>query len=270
MDDMEQVQSAVESAWTEEESPVQETEAEAAPPADQPEGEQKETQAQPAAEEQQADQPELFTIKNRDETRQVTREQLVAMAQKGLDYDTVREERDQLRQYRQDADPALELVRSYAQRNGMTVGDYLDYCRKQELVAGGMTEQAASERVNLEKERADLNRQRAEIEAHQQRQTSVLQRAKEQSQARQKDIESFYRAYPNVDPKSIPPEVWASVRSGETLTNAYTMHENRRLKAELAAEQKNKKNAAATPGSLGGETADSKASLIAKYWDEAD
>ena len=134
MDDMEQVQSAVESAWTEEESPVQETEAEAAPPADQPEGEQKETQAQPAAEEQQADQPELFTIKNRDETRQVTREQLVAMAQKGWDYDTVREERDQLRQYRQDADPALELVRSYAQRNGMTVGDYLDYCQNRSLL----------------------------------------------------------------------------------------------------------------------------------------
>lgn len=57
--------------------------------------------------EKQADQPELFTLKNRDETRQVTRQELIAMAQKGWDYDKVRQERDQLRQYRQ----AMEQIR---------------------------------------------------------------------------------------------------------------------------------------------------------------
>lgn len=63
----------------------------------------------PAQEEQKtADQPELFTLKNRDETRQVTREELIAMAQKGWDYDNVRQERDQLRQYRQ----AMEQVKT--------------------------------------------------------------------------------------------------------------------------------------------------------------
>ena len=63
---------------------------------------------EPAQEEQgQADQPELFTLKNRDEIRQVTREELIAMAQKGWDYDNVRQERDQLRQYRQ----AVEQVK---------------------------------------------------------------------------------------------------------------------------------------------------------------
>lgn len=58
--------------------------------------------------EKQADQPELFTLKNRDETRQVTRQELIAMAQKGWDYDHVRQERDQLRQYRQ----VMEQVRA--------------------------------------------------------------------------------------------------------------------------------------------------------------
>lgn len=58
--------------------------------------------------EKQADAPELFTLKNRDETRQVNRQELIAMAQKGWDYDRVRQERDQLRQYRQ----AMEQVRA--------------------------------------------------------------------------------------------------------------------------------------------------------------
>ncbi len=53
--------------------------------------------------EQTRSQPEeeRFTLKNRDETRTVNREELIAMAQKGWDYDNVRRERDQLRQYRQ-------------------------------------------------------------------------------------------------------------------------------------------------------------------------
>ena len=151
-----------------------------------------------------------------------------------------------------EADPALELVKSYAQRNGMSVGDYLDYCRKQELIATGMNEQDAAARVSMEKERADLARQRAEIQAYQDQQNSVLKHAQQQAQARKQDIEAFYQSYPGVDPKSIPPEVWGAVRGGDTLTNAYTRWENKRLQAELAAERQNKANRDKTPGSLGG------------------
>lgn len=241
------------------------------PTADQPSGDGQDAQAPDAqGEHATADQPELFTLRNREEVRQVTREELTALAQKGWDYDTVREERDQLRQYRQEADPALELVKSYAQRNHMSVPEYLDYCRRQELMAGGMSEQAAAERIGLDKERAELDRKQAEFDSFQQQQNAIRQKAEEAQQARQMDIQAFYQAYPGVDPKSIPQEVWSAVREGQSLTNAYTMHENRRLQAELAAERQNKHNSAASPGSLGGEGADSKASLIDQYWDEAE
>lgn len=205
-------------------------------------------QEEPAAE----NTPQLFTIKNRDETRQVTSEELVAMAQKGWDYDKVREERDQLRQLRDEATPALELVKSYAQRNGMSVGDYLDYCRKQELIAGGMTEQNADQALQIEKDRAALNEQQKQIQAQQQEQNSVLERAKQAQAARQKDIEDFFREYPKVDPKSIPQDVWNAVRQGSSLVNAYTKYENNRLQAEIAALRQNEKNRASAPGSLSG------------------
>lgn len=280
MDTNNELLSNVDAAWTGDEpladQPV-ETPAPAPadqpgePPADQPAGDGQDAQAPDAQGGQaQADQPELFTLRNREEVRQVTREEITALAQKGWDYDTVRQERDQLRQYRQEAGPALELVKSYAQRNHMSVPEYLDYCRKQELMSGGMSEQGAAERLTLEKERSDLDRQRSELDERQRQQDNQRRQAEEQAQARQRDIQAFYRAYPGVDPKTIPQAVWDAVREGQSLTNAYTMHENRRLQAELVAERQNKHNSAASPGSLGGEGADSKASLIAQYWDEAE
>lgn len=237
--------------------------AESEPAADQPKDDPTAQQAdQPAA-------PELFTLKNRDETRQVTRDEMIAMAQKGWDYDAVRAERDQLRQYRDEANPALELVKGYAQRNNMTVADYLDFCRKQELMREGMTEQDAAAKVGMEKERAALDARQAEIQAEEQRRNSAQRQAQEAVQARQRDIAQFCSVYPGVDPKTIPNEVWVAVKNGDTLTNAYTMYENKRLAAELAAERQNKANQANTPGSLGGNSA-AEMDEIDRLWAEGD
>lgn len=253
---MEGMETAIDSEWNEgaqtaapAQEPVETTQEER--PADQPEQTDGQQEQQTGADQRQ----ELFTLKNRDQTRQVTREELVAMAQKGWDYDTVRAERDQLRQYRDEADPALELVKGYAQRNNMSVAEYLDFCRKQELMAGGMTEQAAAETLGMEKQRAELDRRQAELDAYQAQQNSIAERARAQAENRRRDIESFFAAYPGVSPESIPNEVWAAVRNGEDLTGAYTRYENRRLTAELEAERQNKRNQASAPGSLGGTSA---------------
>ena len=171
----------IDSAWNDEGNDVTEPAPEAST-ADQPELEARQEPTTPAKEEPAtADQPELFTIKNRDETRQVTREELVAMAQKGWDYDKVREERDQLRQYRSETDPAMELIRRYAQRSNMSVSDYLDYCRKQELMASGMTEKDAAQKVSFDKERAELDRQKQQLDAERQQADSMRRKAAEQA-----------------------------------------------------------------------------------------
>lgn len=237
------------------------------PAADQPKQE-----TPPTQEGQQADPPatpELFTLKNRDETRQVTRDELVAMAQKGWDYDTVRAERDQLRQYKQEADPAFEVIKGYAQRNNMTVPDYLDFCRKQELMRGGLDEKAADQTLQMEKRKADLDAQEARINADKLQRDSLLQQAKARQEAQQKDMNAFLRAYPDVKAESIPQEVWAQVAQGDSLVNAYTMHENKRLTAELAAERQNKANQARTPGSLGGNSG-AEMDEIDRLWSEDD
>ncbi len=267
-ENMEVMDSAIDSEWDEPAAEPETPGVEA--PADQQELPQAQAAQDPPQQEQpKADPPELFTLKNRDETRQVTREELVAMAQKGWDYDNVRQERDQLRQYRQEADPALALVKAYAERSGMDVAAYLDFCRKQELMAGGMTEEAAKEKVSMEKERAAIDAQRAELRAQQEQRDAAARQQQERARARRKDIEAFFTAYPGVDPKAIPQEVWGAVQKGDTLTNAYTMYENRRLSAELAAERQNKANQAKAPGSLGGNSV-TEADEIDRLWAEDD
>ena len=152
----------------------------------------------------------------------------------------------------------------------LNVGDYLDFVRKQELINGGMNEQAAAQTVQMEKERAYIDAQKAQIQQYQQQQNSVLEQTRKAQEARQKDFNEFLTKYPKVDPKSIPREVWDAVRNGESLVSAYTMHENARLQAELAAERQNAKNRATAPGSMGGSDMETQADLISRYWDEAD
>lgn len=213
-----------------------------------------------------ADQPELFTLKNRDEVRQFTKDEVVAMAQKGWDYDTVRQERDQLRQYRQEADPALLMVKGYAQRSGLTVEQYLDVVRRQELLSQGVNEQTANAQISLEKQQAALEaRTRADQEAQRQQEAAQKQ-AQEQQAARKRDMAAFLESHPGVKGADIPGEVWAQVAAGKSLTAAYAEHENRQLKAELAAERQNKANAQRSPGSLTNPQGEDIRSEIDKIW----
>lgn len=268
----------LEAAWAEEEDAMVEDGAhetadqpeDAQQQADQPAAPETETPPEQPAEEQRADQPQLFTLKYRGEAIQVTQDEMVALAQKGRDYDTVRQERDQLLQYRQEADPALELVRSYAQRNGMTVGDYLDYCRRQELLAQGVNEQTANAQIAVEKQQAALQRQNAEAAAARKRQEAEAIQARQRQEAQRKDFAAFLGAYPGVKTTEIPKEVWEKVAQGESLVSAYTMHRNRQLEAELAAERQNRKNQQRTTGSLSDPAGGDKKDDIDRWWNEED
>lgn len=219
-----------------------------------------------------ANQPETFTLKNKIlGDRQVTKDEYDVFAQKGYDYDRVQQERDQLREYKKAADPAYVAIKEYAKRAGFgeNIAGFLDALREQELRQSGKTEAEAKNIVAQEKREADLTAREKAVAAKEEAQTSAAEAERQANEARQKDIERFFQAYPDVNPKDIPSEVWELVAKGETLTNAYTMHENKRLQAELAAERKNKENKASSPGSLSanpvGEQDD-----IDRIWDEED
>lgn len=76
---------------------------------------------------------------------------------------------------------------------------------------------------------------------------------------RETDYQTFLESYPDAKPDDIPESVWQEVDKGTPLVDAYTRHENQRLKAELdelkgkqEIEQKNQENAESTTGSVTG------------------
>lgn len=241
---------------------------EAKPVADKPESEKAEEAegekaAEPASEPEAAPAAEkpaedTYTLKHLDETRTVGRDEVIALAQKGMDYDRIREQRDAA---------ASRLDEFEKWLKGVTGGKGLqefrdDYDASAMAKAQNIDKAVALERIKLERERRELDAERARVAEQQKTDRSALD-GKERMMA---DVQEFMKTFPDVaanmqtDKDTIPAEVWERVRAGERLVDAYGAYkakkdaaakdaEIERLKAELEAEKKNKKNAARSAGS---------------------
>ena len=209
---------------------------------------------------------ELFDLKYMKETKQVNRDEVIELAQKGMDYDRAIQQRDSLRNslqeqltWRANNEDTLSTIENLAKQSGVDVAEFVRNLRTNMLMKqDGLTRNEAHERILREdaekklakKEQADLKTQEATMQ---------------QTRA-QKEIAAFNNQYPDVDVQSIPDEVFRRAASGEvTLSGAYAEHlnsqlnaENERLRAELAAEKQNKINKQKAVGSAKTEGANAK------------
>ena len=226
--------------------------------------------AQQAETQPKADAPKMWTLRHLDEVRQVGEADMVALAQKGLDYDRIRGKYDESK-------PVMELFGTFAKQAGMSVTDYLSYIRTQAKQASGMSEAEAKWAVDLEDREAAVSAKEA---AEAQRQGAANQAAQARAAAdarRSADIAEFQKLFPDAakDPKEIPQEVWANVRSGMSLVSAYSKYAvDQANAARQAAEQKaaasaqNRRNADRATGSMqsAGENTGSKDPFL-EGWD---
>lgn len=215
-------------------------------------GKDEKPQQQEEQPEQKPQQEEPFlTLKHMDQVRPVTREEAQALAQKGMDYDRIRQERDQLKTYEREHKAAVDLVESYAKRLNMSVGEYLDYCRQQELMQGGMAESDAKKTVQMERREAAITQREQALQAEQQRQEAA-QRGRNEARARlDRDVKDFMRVFPGVKASDVPKEVFqAAQKDGIGLVAAYAMHKAKAAESALEAERTNADNRARSTGSL--------------------
>ena len=217
-----------------------------------------------------ADAPKMWTLRHMDEVRQVGEADMVVLAQKGLDYDRIRGKYDESK-------PVMELFGSFAKQAGMSIPDYVSFIRTQAKQASGMSEAEARRTVELEDREAAVSAKEAE-EAQRQNGANQAAQARAAADARRNaDIAEFQRLFPDAakDPKAIPQEVWASVRSGMSLVSAYSKYAvDQANAARQAAEQKaaasaqNRRNADRATGSMqsAGENTGSKDPFL-EGWD---
>ena len=210
---------------TEEETPKEET-----PPA--------EVQTKP-------EEPKTWRLRHLDEEKMVNEQEMTALAQKGLDYDRIREKYDESK-------PVMDLFRNFAKQAGMTVPDYVTYLRTQAKKAGGMNDADAKRAVELEDREAAV--------AEKEQQQKEVQKTKDDAEERRKaDIAEFQKTFPDAarEPNKIPQTVWDNVRSGMSLVAAYAKFQVEQAqkaaeeaKQQAAAQVQNQKNASRSTGSM--------------------
>lgn len=220
-------------------------------------GEDEQAHEDTAADEQPGTEEPMFDLKYNKETKQYTRQQVTELAQKGLNYDHVTEQRDRLQQenadlarFRDENSAILDTLRAAAEASGKSVPEYLTSIRTNLLVAQGISPETARERILREDAEQRLHSQQKAEEAEANSKRDAEQRQKD-------DIARFQKKYKDVDPKTIPQEVWEAVRGGELLTDAYGDYQRLELERQLreaneklAIRAKNESNRQKSLGSL--------------------
>lgn len=216
------------------------------PPADEQETQQTEEQTEEVKEEA-ADQ--RFTLKHLDEVREVSREEVIALAQKGMDYDRKTQKlSDTIAEY----EAFLDEIAAPA---GLNRTQLMDSIRARALVASeaeaGRTISETEALLRVQQSRADKKRI-AEETAQAETQRKQAEAERQQNEM----LQRFVDTYPDVKAADIPAEVWAETRMSGDLVSVWAKYENaqlKRAKAELerriSTMENNAKNAQRSTGS---------------------
>lgn len=188
-----------------------------------------------------------FVLKYMGEEKEVSREEAIALAQKGMDYDRIKGKLDEANQLAKSHAEMVEFVNSLASEMGLEPAAFM-----LEVQAGNI---AKKENISIEeaKRKLELDRREKAIAAKEQEAQSKNEAANAANAQREKiraELAEFAKAYPNVKADSIPTEVFqTAAKQGVGLTAAYAMHEAKEAKAALEAEKQNAKNKARAVGS---------------------
>ena len=223
--------------------------------ADQQESEEadEQTEAEEQAEPEAEDADQWLELKHLDETRKVNKEEAKELAQKGMDYDRIRQERDDLKsnlpRYQE-----MEKFLKEMQGDFDSIEEFMDDTRA---------------RIRADAEGISYNEALDQVKASR-------NPAPQQSKPDGINADAFVAKYPNVKAEEIPASVWADVQVTGDLVASYDKYaesqkndEIARLKEEIETLKRNQKNTARSAGSSKSSGASSK-SLVDLLWDDDD
>lgn len=203
---------------------------------EQPEETSEDTE-EPGAETETANQ--RFKIKYNGAEEEYDLDQMTVLAQKGRDYDHVREDRDSMRGKYGKYEGFLQKL---ADKAGVSIEEQIDLTEAMWLM-----DEEAEKGNSLTEAEALLRVQR--------NRNAVSEKQQEEKQPTKADEEvaRFMREYPGVKYEDIPQEVWAEANQTGELVAAYRGYELKQLKAEnekLKQAAKNERNAQRSTGPL--------------------
>lgn len=200
------------------------------------------------------DAEQTFTIKVNKEERTVGLAEMTALAQKGADYDRVKERAQQtiqdLKTQLAGQKDVMEIMTTLAEKTGTPLNELAEMLYVSYRKGEGRTETEAK----LELQNARLQKGLDAVNAEKDKQKE----AEESSQSRaQREVDEFRRSYPEVEfTDELVSKLTPDVQAGMTLLSAYQKYEAAQkeariaeLERQLAAEKKNRENRSNSPGS---------------------
>lgn len=186
---------------------------------------------------------ETFTIKVNKEERICTREEMISLAQKGADYDRIREKLNGQQE-------AMDLLTEMAKEGGTDIPGLLDSFRLDLLKKQGLSEDVAKERLARQK----LEKENAALKAEKSAAAPKAETAKERAQ---RELADFRKVYPKVDlTEDLMAKLMPDIKNGVSMTEAYRNFETAEkdariaeLELQLSAQKQNATNRASSPGS---------------------
>lgn len=206
------------------------------------------------------DADKTFTIKVNKEERKVSLEEMTTLAQKGADYDRVKEQNTKHQQTIADLQSklegvsaqqnALDILGTIAQRSNLSLDQFAESLYINFRKTAGASEDVAREELKSAKLEKELNSYKAKQTQQQEQETDAEARA-------QRDIEQFGRDYPDVElSEELVDKLVPDIQNGMSLSAAYRKYEKAQdaakiadLERKLAAKEQNDKNKKRSPGS---------------------
>lgn len=200
---------------------------------------------------------QMFTLKVNKEEKQVTLDEMTALAQKGADYDRVKENYTKSQQNVQDLQAkldalnahqsALDILTMVAEKSGASIDQLAESIYVNLRKSAGASEDAAREELKSAKLERELNSYKAQKK---QTEDDADSRAK-------RDMDAFQQEYPDVQlTRDLIQKLTADIQNGMSLSAAYRKFERAQetakiaeLERKLAAKAQNDKNKKQSPGS---------------------
>lgn len=254
--------------------------AEAEPEAEETTGEGTEENADPEANQQtggedeeshdDADTAESFVLKHLGTEQTVGRDEVIALAQKGLDYSRIRDKLQTSETEKSEIAEKLSYFEKLADSQGKTLDQFIEATaaalradEKKIPYEDALREvQFEFEKSKFAKEKTNWEKSRSDTET--------------EENTRQADIDAFMAKYPEAaaKPDSIPKEVWAEAEK-TSLTEAYGNYMAKKKDAEIASlrkqleqEKQYRKNKESSTGSQATDNSGEKDTFFEALWND--
>lgn len=192
----------------------------------------------------------FMTIKYNSEEKGLSKEEAIAMAQKGMNYDKINTNYTTMKTEFDTIKPIYEQFSRLAEDSGMDVASYVqslqdmqtNYAVSQEVKKlkeqYPTTDEALLEEI-AKKRVADTVNARKQEAQQAQTNTNIEQEARKNEIKRQLDV--FERRYPNVNPQELDQKVYDLMNDGLTLLEAYQEVEAEKRAVEAQKQQEREK-----------------------------